>query len=177
MGRFRPPAAGKDYPALLARDINEGQHPVLMQLRSQGTHFSLGIERVTQPDRFGQRHESIEKVIRDALMEQEARAGDTSLTLIVEDRERAAADSSRDVRICKDDVRTFATQLELEFLRLPADAATMRRPVPVEPVNDTLPMSGCSAMRCPAVVTVTGHNIHDAVRNTDLLHELADPQC
>jgi len=70
-----------------------------------------------------------------------------------------------------------ATQLELEFFEITRRGG-----------NNAAPRGGRAGKRhladvrmfgnaLPGGVTVAGHNVHHAVRNTDLLHELADPQC
>ncbi len=67
------------------------------------------------------------------------------LALVVEDGEGGTVHRIGNVRIIEHYVRALAAQLSCTRLRLPADACTILRPVAVEPVNEILFTSLCSA--------------------------------
>ena len=111
-------AAGQHAAALLARDVDVGQHALAVLRRGERPHLGVGIERVAEPDRCGQRHEALEERVGDALVQDQPRAGDARLALVVEDRERGAVDRRVEVRVVEHDVRALAAQFELHALEV-----------------------------------------------------------
>ena len=76
---------------------------------------------------------------------------DAGLTLVVKNGPGGAVDGGANVGVGKNDVGALAAELQLNFLEVRGRRLTMRRPVAVDPVKAIFLMSGCSAMRAPAV--------------------------
>src|ERR1019366_4300946 len=81
-------------------------------------HFGRRIERVAEPDRTGQGNEAIEEFVGDLFVQEQARAGDAGLPLVVEDGPGRAVHRGGEIRAVKDDVSALAAELELHFLQV-----------------------------------------------------------
>ena len=127
-------AAGQDLAALLAGDLDVAEDPVAVAGRRQRAHLGRRVERVAEADRLGERDEPCDEVVGDRLVEDQPRAGDARLALVVEDRERRAVDRGLDVRRRRRRCwRPCRRARAGRASRSPADSSTIRRPVAVEP--------------------------------------------
>ncbi|MNT77179.1 hypothetical protein D3C72_2162620 [compost metagenome] len=79
--------------------------------RGQRPHLGGRVGRIAHADRLRQRHEALEEGIGDVLMQQQARAGDAGLALVVEDGPGRARHGGIQVGIGKDDIGALAAQL------------------------------------------------------------------
>jgi hypothetical protein len=68
------------------------------------------------------RKELLEKLVRDLLVQQETRAGNASLTLIVKDRKRRTGNRGVNCCILEDNVRALAAEFELNPLQIAGGA-------------------------------------------------------
>jgi len=110
-----------------------------MELRCQRSHLGERIERIAETNRAGQLEKAVEESIRDFFLDQETRAGDACLPLIVKNCECASDDGRIEIRIVKDNIRTFAAEFELHTLSsFQTRACTILRPVTVDPVKAIL---------------------------------------
>src|SRR5438270_10348529 len=89
-----------------------------MLLRGERAHLGPLVERVAEPDRAGELEKAFEERVGDPLVEDEPRPGDAGLTLVVEDREGAAADRRPEIGVLEDDVGALAAELELNPLEI-----------------------------------------------------------
>ena len=106
-----------------------------MHHRSERTHLGCGIEWIANPDGRRELEKSVEEPVGDLFVQQQARARNTRLSLVVKNGEGAAADSGGQVGVVENNIGALATELSCTRLRLPAEASTILRPVAVDPVN------------------------------------------
>ena len=85
------------------------------------------------------------------LVQDQPRAGDAGLALIVEDGAGGAADRGGNVGVLEDDVGTFAAELELHLLQVAGRRLDDAPPGRGRAGESDFLTSGCSAMRGPAV--------------------------
>src|SRR5216683_2255304 len=90
-----------------------------MLLRGERAHLGPLVERVAEPDRAGELEKTFEERVGDPLVEDEPRPRDTGLTLVVKDREGAAADRRPQIGVVEDHIGPFAAELELNPLEVP----------------------------------------------------------
>src|SRR5512146_1238810 len=110
--------AEQDLAALFARDLAVGEHAVAMGQRSQRPHLGLRIERIAESDRRRELEEAVEKFVGYAFVQQQPRARDTGLALVVKDRERAAVERRVEVGVVEYDIGPLAAELELDPLEV-----------------------------------------------------------
>src|SRR5205807_1137817 len=103
----------QDRASLLLRNLDVPKDALTMSNGGQRSHFSGRIHRVSDPNRFCQREKTIEELVRNLFLHQQARSCDASLPLIVEDRERRSVHRGFQQRIIKHDVGALAPELEL----------------------------------------------------------------
>ena len=65
---------------------------IAMLRAGQRPHLGGGIERIAEADRLRQSDETVEELVGDPLLQDQPRAGDAGLALVVEDRPGAAVD-------------------------------------------------------------------------------------
>src|SRR6185503_12641351 len=111
-------AAGQELAALAARDVAVLEHALLMDAAGQRAHLGRAVERVAEADALREREELLEERAGDRLVEQDARAGDAGLALVVEHGERAAGDRCGQLGVVEHDVGALAAELELQLLEV-----------------------------------------------------------
>ena len=111
-------AADKNFAAFLVGNVAVAEDSFLLRRGRQRSHLRFRVQRVAQPDGFGQRQEPVEELVRDALVQQQTRTGDTGLSLVMEDREGAAVDRGGQEGVVEDDVGALAAQLQLHALEV-----------------------------------------------------------
>ena len=114
----RRPSAGQDLAALFAGDRAVVEDALLMLPRGQRPHLRRFGERIADPDRAGEREETVEEFIGDLLVQHQPRTRDASLALVVEDGEGGAVDRSDNVGVVEHDVRALAAEFELHLLEI-----------------------------------------------------------
>src|ERR1700677_3992487 len=73
---------------------------------------------MTEFDGLGLRGNAIYHLVKNALLDIQARTGITALTMIEEYRRRCAGNSQSQIGIVKNDIRRLATQFERDFLQI-----------------------------------------------------------
>ncbi|MNP27701.1 hypothetical protein D3C76_1206270 [compost metagenome] len=89
-----------------------------MQGRGQRAHLGVGVHRVTEANRLGQGDEAFQEGISDVFMQNQPRTGDAGLALVMEDRPGSAVDRRFQIGVFKYNVRTLATQFQLNALEV-----------------------------------------------------------
>src|SRR6185437_3350861 len=115
---LRRRATQKQLAALITGDVYVPYDTVAMLNTGQRTHLRPGVERIAETDRLRQDQESLDELVRDLLVEHQARAGDAGLALVVEDGEGGAVHRRRQIGVVKDDVGAFAAELELDLFQV-----------------------------------------------------------
>src|SRR6185437_6210910 len=85
--------------------------------RGQRPELGLLAQRITNTDRTRQLDEPSEEFPCNIFMQNEPRARDTGLTLVVKDRESGPVDSRSEIRVREHNIRTLAPELELHLLQ------------------------------------------------------------
>ena len=115
-----------------------------------------------------------EKFVGDLLMQDQSRAGDAGLALIVENRPGGAAHRRRNGGVGEDDIRAFAAKFELHLLEV------RRRGLHDAPPRrgragkgDFLDVGMLGEPRAGGM-SVARHDIDDARRKTHFFHQFGD---
>jgi hypothetical protein len=104
-------------------------------------------------------------------VQEQPRAGDAGLALVVEDGEGAALDGRGQVGVVEDDVGALAAQLQLEALEVAGRGPHDLAPTSVEPVNDSLATPGARPAG-PGDVAEAGHDVDHPGREAGLGDQL-----
>src|SRR5262249_21151655 len=135
-----------------------------------------GIEWIADLDRRRELQESVEEMARDFFLQQQARARDAGLALVMKDGERAAADRGGDVWVIEYDVGTLPSPLELHALqvtrRCSRDFTPSRGRAGERDLRDLWMLGKILSGDC----AVAGDNINDAGWELHIADEFCDLQ-
>src|SRR5262249_46064917 len=123
-----------------------------------------------------ERHELIEELIGNLLMQQQARACNTGLSLVVEDRERAAGYGSLEVGVIEDDIGALTSEFELDTLEIARRSLHDLAPCDGRAGEPNLVNRRMLGQILASHCAIAGQDVDYAARDSDFGHELGDLQ-
>ena len=109
------------------------------------------IERVAQLAALVHRHELVDQLVVDLLLDEQPAAGAAALPLVEIQAEVRAGGGGVEIGVGEDDVRALAAQLERQPFQRLAASRMMIWAVLYSPVNATLSTPRCLTIAAPAV--------------------------
>ncbi len=147
-----------------------------MLQRGERTHLRIRVERIAHANRSRQRNKALQESVGNALVQNQTRASDTRLPLVVEDGPRGAVYCRIQVCIVENDIRALAAQLQLHTLQIPLRRFNNTSPSRRRTRECNLADAGMLSEALSGRVAIAWHNVHHARWKANLGHEFSDAQ-
>ena len=154
--------------------LDVGHDAVELYLRDLRALEGVCLERVADHILLRPLLEALDKLVVDAFLHVDTRAGAAALAMVEKDAEVDPGDGIVDVGILEDELGDLPPSSSVTFFKLdPAAAFMILPPTTVDPVKATLSTSMCEAMAAPAVLSEAGDDVNDARRKPASLTRVA----
>src|SRR5439155_23920868 len=100
------------------RHVHVTEDLLLVILRRERPELRRLLERIPDPDGSHPLREALEEGIPNRLVDEETRAGDAGLTLVVVSREKGSLDRGIEVRVLEDHVGPLASEFQERLLQV-----------------------------------------------------------
>src|SRR5262249_41707117 len=140
-------------------------------------HLRLRIQWIADDHLARALGQLVHELVVGSLVDEHARAGVADLSLVTEDSPEAGVDRRIEVRVGEDDLRALAAELEGDLLEVRLCRGVEKTSCGAYGSGEAdLVDAGVARQRLSRRISVAGHDVDNAIRQTGLLPQLAELQ-